>query len=536
MPEYTAFTDAPAYTESSIIAECSRVVNFRREPLLSQQGKNKFALLRQPGLTEYANLDGYANYSRGAIAISNAIVVPGPGNTLLPATVSPATRMFVVQGAVLLEIGGPPTKFIVNYGTVAVAPPDDGKRAYMAASPTQLAIVSGGSLIVFNLTFTGIISSAIASVVTVGLIGTPNCVSYMDGFFVLTFQNSTQYQLSAINDATTWDPTQVTSANARPDFILGVHEMKERLWFMGSSQIESVYNAGEPIFPFLTDISSVYNYGLLAPASLEQLSDSLFFLGSEHTGEGSGAGQAAAYKIQGQAIVKISNPAIDAIFATYKNQTDAYGWCYWENGHPCWRVSFPNVDDRGNSVTWEYDDSLGPVMGWTEVPYFTGQVFQSHLGFCCVNAYGLILVGSRARPEDDPLSPTLQRIYSLSSQYLDDNGQPMYRLRRTPHMYNSSKRIYLDRIEFDGNDGIGLEVAQGQPYWMAQSTLEVSYDGGRTFPNAWQISWGIRGDRKSRAYKAHMGSGYDIVVQLTCTDPVDYMISACSLDTQLGLA
>lgn len=391
---------------------------------------------------------------------------------------------------------------------------NDNLRAYMASSPTQVAIVSGGNLYVFTL------ATNAFQQVTTNLIGTPNCVAYLDGFFILTFLNSTQYQISAANDATTWDATQVTAVSSRPDFLLSVRELKERLWFFGTSIIESVYNAGNAPFPFLSDISAVFNIGLLAPASVERLEDQIFFLGTNTSGGPAG------YKISGHDIKPTSNPSIEAIWATYQNQSLAYGWCLKENGHPCWRISFPNTDGQGNSTTWEYDDSLGPVMGWTETPYWDGAKFEAHLGFCSVNAFNAVLVGSRLDGH----------VYQLSSQFLDDNGQQMYRLRRAPHIYNARKRTFLDRIEFDGNKGIGLQVSQGSNYWRAQSTLQVSYDGGKTYPNQWQLDWGKDGEVKARPYKTHMGSGYDIVLQLECTDPVDWMISACDLETQLGLS
>jgi hypothetical protein len=513
MSAYKAFTDSPSWPLPATIAESSRVINFRHEPLKSGGGKNQYALLRQPGTTLYVDT-GIA----GAVFTRAAIITP-PGEdfavfpTLIGAGIN--SRLFHVIGASLVEIGGPPTKTVTDWSTSLGTPiVNDNARAYMAASPTQLAIVAAGHLYVFDLTLNTIAE------VTVGLVGVPIGIAYLDGFFVLIFKNSRQYQISAANDATSWDATQVTPISSRPDYILGVRELKERLWFFGTSLTEPVYNAGASPFPFLSDVSSVSSVGLLAPASLDQLEDTLFLLSTNKSG------QPSVVKVEGGQVQEIGNAALDAVLESYQNPTRAFGWCYEEGGHSCYRITFPDIDGNGTSRTWEYDDSLGPIMGWTEAPYYRNGQQEAHLGATAINAFGMILIGDRQSA----------KIYELSSDYLDDNGAPIYRQKDDPHIYASGKRIYLDRLEYDGKKGLGLNVAQGASYWEAKSTLMVSYDGGNSFTYTTQINWGRRGQVSIKPGKSGLGSGYDIVLRHIFTDPVDWQLTGCDLAMAEGMS
>lgn len=425
MPEFTGFLDGPSYPMESVIAESSRIVNWRREPILSGQGKNRYALLRQPGLKVFVDTQA-SGTTVGSGSVRGAINVNG--------------RDFRVIGNCLIEIldGAWPntagTGSYVNRST-SVNIQDDGLTAWMRSNPTQLAIVSGGHYYIYTY------ATNVLQEVTIGLVGTPSTVAFLDGFFILTFYNSQQYQISALNDGTTFDALDISSAESRPDYLVAAHDSKGRAWMFGQQTIQLIFNAGSPTFPFEADRSAEFNVGLVARDSVERNGDTLFFVG---TGD---VGSIGAYKTAGLSIEKISTFAIDAIFKGYKNPETAYGWCYSENGHVCWRITFPNIDNAGASRTWEYDDSLGPVNGWTEVPFYnwiTGQE-EAHRARCAAVSFGRILVGDRA----------IGRIYELNSSYQNDAGAQIRRVRRSPHVYKEKKRITYKSIEFDGNTGIG---------------------------------------------------------------------------------
>jgi len=465
--------------------QVERTSNWRLELLPGGKGKSQFALFRQPGLLTFCTT-ALNSRVRGLYSLNG--------------------HLYAVVGSHYIEILADGT--FIDYSVLSgVYLTDDGRKAWFAGNPTQQMLVSGGNGYISESGGVHLIASADFPQ------GNAASCAYLDGYFIVTMNGSQMFQISALNDGNTWDASDISSAESRPDFIVAPIALREEVWFFGTQTIQPYYNSGDAFFPLAPNQAAVTSTGLMAAASLCRIGNTLFWLKLDENGHGTFC------RNDGYVEVEISNHAIESVWNTYQNLDQAYAWGYQENGHSCVRISFPNIDGLGGSMTWEYDLSTNQ---WTETPYWN-QVQardEAHRGYCSAVCFDKILVGDRENGI----------IYEMNSRYLDDNGALIRRIRRTPHLYSQNKNIEYNRIEFAGNKGIGLNVAADQPYYNPTAVLRYSNDGGVNFGNERHIKFGRMGARSTRAFKAGLGSSRDRVFELECTDPVDWAFSATRLD------
>lgn len=487
MPDFKEFL-GPSYTRpiGQTQAQCERTVNWRLELLPGSSNKNRYAMFRQPGLSTFCNT-GIAGKVRGGLTTNG--------------------RTFAVVANKFIEIFSNGT--ITNHSTGSVDLTDNGRRAWIAPSPTQIMIVSGGNGYIFTLATNVLVQITAPDFPT----GTATACEYLDGYFIVTIENSQQFQISALLDGLSWDALDFTSAESRPDFIVAPMALREEVWFFGTQTVQPYFNCCDPDFPFRANLSGMMQFGLLAAESVIRIGNHIFWLLVDDAGFG------RFVRNDGYLDVTVSNHAIESVWRNYQNLDLAYSWAYEENGHACVRISFPNIDGLGSSATWEYDLSTDQ---WTETPYWNVSAGkeEAHRGYCSFQAFGKILVGDRENG----------KIYDFSSQYLDDAGDLIRRVRRAPHLYNQGKDIQYHRIEFDGNKGIGLNVASDQPYYNPAAILRWSNNGGRTFGTDYELKFGVMGAYGKRVFKAGCGTARDRVFELVCAGPVDWSLTGASLD------
>jgi len=419
-------------------------------------------------------------------------------------------HLYAVVGSQFLEIFSDGT-FQNNSFTYGVnILPDDGRKVWIAANPAQIMLVSGGNGYICTPTIQFITAPGFPQ-------GNVSACEFLDGFFFATIKNSQQFQISALNDGTSWDAADISSKESRPDFIVAPYQLREEMWFFGSLSIQPFYNNGAALFPIVPNQSAVINAGLMAAESVVRMGNTLYWLELDETGHGIFCMNSGYDKL------RISNHAIESVWNLYSNLDQTYSWAFQENGHWCVRVNFPNTDNNGGSASWEYDQSVNE---WTEVPFWNQDLAreEAHRGYCSAVCFDKILVGDRANG----------KIYELNSTYLDDDGAIIRRERRSPHLYQQKHRINYGRLELDGNTGIGLGDASNPDTFNPKGLLSYSNDGGRTFSQlVREVYFGPQGSYLTRPFSAGLGSGRDRVFKFVVTAPVDWAISAAVLEYEV---
>jgi hypothetical protein len=206
---------------------------------------------------------------------------------------------------------------------------------------------------------------------------------------------------------------------------------------------------------------------------------------------------------------RISNFAVELSIQNMPIFSDAIGWTEQDRGHTFYVLFFPS----GN-LTWVYD--LTTSMWHKRLFWNTQQgTYVAHLARCHMYAFGKHLVGDRQ-------SGT---IYDMSQNYLDDNGSPIRRLRRAPHISTEQNWEFHKFLQIDVEVGIGPTIndAQGNPR-EPQMFLRWSDDGGHMWSNYHVLGCGLLGQYKRRVIQRRMGKSRDRIYEITMTDPVSWRI------------
>lgn len=481
-----------SYTPRSIKAESQRLVNFYLERIESDAGKASYSLYRSPGLLPFCATGITPGFARASVSLND--------------------HTYWVIGTHVIEVFTDGTFFDYSVAS-GVFLVDDGLPAYMAASPTQLLITSGTFGYVLELAALHLIADPDFPNGLAGQVG------FLDGYFIVLINNSQQFQVSDLNDADSWDASVISSVESRPDFSLALAVVREDLWIFGSHSTQIFYNNGNADFPFVPNQSAVTDTGIIAPDSLGHFGDTLLWLWGDDTGQG------IVYMAEGYVPVRISNHAVETAIQAYMMISDAIGMCFQMNGHLFYRLFFPSANN-GLGVTWQCDIDMAkrnPALAWSEVSRWNNGAEEAHLGRVFISAFGKALAGSR-------LDGT---IYDQSMLYLDDAGSVIRRVRRAPHMYNDAKQIIYNMIGFDGNTGIGLDVASTVLGYDPVSSLRWSDDGGKTWGNERFIRWGKVGEYGILPRTFNLGKGRDRVWEMVFSDPVDWQLDSCYVELSI---
>lgn len=386
------------YQAQSLNANAQRCVNLYLEHDESGSGKSEWQMYNTPGLALFAFTVG-RNRSNG--------IYQGNG------------RCFFVADAELYEL--------LADGTVndIAAVGNDGTPVQMANSETQLLILSAGKMYGFTLstsTFLGQVGA---------LLGSISQIAYSDGFFFALVANSQTVFQSNPLDVQTWPGNQFTIVSVFPDNIISMNVSQRELWFRGATKSVSYANTGAVPFAFTPNLSGYMEEGTAAQWAEVRLDNTLFWLSQNERGS------LVAYRLNGYNPLRVSKYAIENQWQGYSVTSDALGWSYEDRGHKFWVIYFPT-----QNATWVYDVASGEWHERTWLNPATGQP-EGHLAISHTFAFGRHLVGDRRNGN----------IYQMNIGFVDDDGYPIQRLRRAPHISTEQYRIRHHQLQIDVEAG-----------------------------------------------------------------------------------
>ena len=310
---------------------------------------------------------------------------------------------------------------------------------------------------------------------------------YLDGYFIAVDANG-QFYLSAINDGTTWDPTDVATPESSPDTttMLAVH--RGELWVFGLESVEIWRNTGDVDFPFAPIKYQTIRLGLLYTYSVERIGTSLFWVGRDESG------QAAVLEARGPEPRVVSSYAVTTSIQR-KEVTGAapVAWTHQHIGHTFYVLTFPD-----DGLTWAYDPEMGRDNGWHERMHLVGEIEEAHRARCCVFIGGEDGV-AKAHLAGDRASG---KVYALSMGTYDDDGDPIRRIRRAQHISDEMKQMAFHELELDVGGRVGPALFH----------LRWSDNGGDTFNNA--LDSNIPVDSDINPTWTRLGAGRDRVFEV----------------------
>jgi hypothetical protein len=415
----------PGYLGRSTNVNTSRCVNFY--PTLESPGsKNISSLVGTPGTLFHVNVG--SGPIRG-IHVFNDL-------------------MYLVSGGTLYSVDED-KNISSSLGTLQTS----SGRVVMADNglePTggdQLVLADGNFIYIFDVGTSAFSTISIAA----------HTICFLGGYFIADIGGS-QFQVSGLYDGTSWNSLDKSTADSSPDDLLAVFNNHNELWLFGEYTTEVWYQSGSGNPPFARLSGGVIDFGCAARYSISQGSNSVFWLGTirdENQGEFAGICMTSGYSAQ-----IISTPSINYLISQYANIDDAFGYCYTEEGHEFYVITFP----VGNA-TWAYDITTNL---WHERSLYSDNPYKvnRHVSNCYIYFKRKHYIGDYRNGY----------LYQMSSGFYDDNGQPIVSFRTTDYIYDAEalNNIFINKIQVDAEVGVTSSIKKYTSSYSIFTTNDTS--------------------------------------------------------------
>ncbi len=353
-----------------------------------------------------------------------------------------------------------------TFTTLGVLP---NKATTMAWNGSQLAIASGGTYYVWDGTS--------LTAPTGGVFEDVGSVDYVDGYIIRTeLAGDDRFDLSALNDATTIDPLDFASAEARPDLLKRVLVFGGLIWLMGARTVEPWQNVGATDFPLTRMSTTVLEKGLRDTFESAKLDNTIFWNSDE----------GRAYRQSDFRPEKISTHAVDA---TLEGNSDACVFTYQWQGHDFYVIRF---QDR---AAWVFDAA---TMSWHERASGVD--------------YGAWEVTATCHHDGKWYAGTKDGYLCTFTGY-QDRGSEVMREATARNVSQGGDRFAVDTVDVRCDAGAGGTVMSS-----------YSSDGGRTFSMERTRVLGAVGSYGTRTQWRALGQHREFAFRLACTDNVDFAI------------
>lgn len=446
-----------SYKARSGILSSERMINMYAENA-PPQSPFKFAAYSTPGLSVWKNLNTFSPIYGVERMNANIFVVCGVDVFMLDAS-----------------------KTVTNIGTLSTVP----GRVMMTNNGTQVTI----------LTETGQAFYCTTAANSLTQITDPDyqlseSVTTQDGFTIFTNQESRQFQISALNNTSSYSALDFATVESNGDNLVRGISNNLEVWFFKESITEVWYNSGDT-FPFQRKNGVFIQKGCAAKYSVATLDNSFYFLGNDRI----------IYRTNGYQLEQISTFPISKEIESYNVVDDAFAFTYAQDGHKFYVITFPTANK-----TWVYDII---TQLWHERASFNQA--QSSLVEWRANAFvffdGKNLVG-------DNLTGI---IYELDLDVYTENGVPLISKIISATQFDDYKRDSVGELALMMDTGVGIAYGQGSE---PQIVMTKSIDGGKTWSNELPQKLGRQGKYQTEVFWNRVAYGRSLIVQLTISDPV----------------
>ena len=447
------------YQQRSLPFNAQRTINFW--PIFDQQGKEVSALYGTPGLSLFATAGSLGH--RQAFTSANG-------------------RCFFVAGTSLYEVTGGGT--VTNRGSLL----SSTGNVSIDENDTQLGICDGANL--YTLTYS---NNTFAQVTDAELPSKVAFLTVIDGYFVVVEGDTGRFYISSIGDGTAWDALDFATAESNPDELRCCKNALGQLWLFGRNTTEIWTNTGASDFPFRRISGAIMQTGIIAPHSIQDVGNSVFWLGRDKRGG------AMVYTASGFVPQPVSAEPINIALGKATDPENITSWAYQEEGH-----TFYALTGGGLETTLVYDLSTGQ---WHERSYNNKGDLEPHLGQCATYAFGKQLVGDRRNGN----------IYEMSLDYYEDNGEEIVSERIYTHISDMDERIRYNVLEIGMETGVGNLTGEGENPLIS---LQLSKDGARTWSNWFTTEIGKVGQYLTKVAFRRLGIAEQMTFKIRISAPV----------------
>lgn len=317
---------------------------------------------------------------------------------------------------------------------------------------------------------------------------------------------------------------QYFNAESSSDKIIAINSVGSLLTLYGPGSIEFWQKGDSESYQTWQRTSYTINkeQGLDSPYSLASVNNTQFCIG---TGKSTAR---CILAITGTNVEKISEPWLDEIL----NSTDTskiVGWTYSMKGHSFYNIALSDKTITFDMATrqWHIRQSRIPETGKLVAYLAKYSVFFNNKIICGSNKDGLLY----------ELTDTY-----YCEDYTKTKRLPLIRIRQTPVITSNNKFFTLNQIaieatvgtvsNYEFSDKVTNEFRQYKPKCL----LQKSDDGGMTFGNTIESSYGVKGDYSHRLRWRNLGMTRKCVLKITFSEDAPFAITEGNIDyTELSM-
>jgi hypothetical protein len=439
-----------------------------------------------------------------------------PGLTLLVSTIYATVRcVYRTSNGLLYAVVGSNVYYVgQDYSLTLVGIIGSGSNSvYMADNGLAAVIVDGTP----NGYAIDLLTNNFGQISSVNFYGADR-IGYLDTYFLFNRPGTAQMYISLsevdysmLVGGTAFDALDIAAKTGYPDAIAGIVVMHREAWLIGTLTAEIWYNSGAPDFTFEAMPGAFIEHGCAAPYSIAQQDLNVYWLSQDEEG------QTIVLLGNSYRVERISTNALENEISKYTNISDAIGYCYQEEGHAFYVLTFPNAN-----ATWVFDQSvkLWHQRAWTD----PNGGLNRHRSNCATNAYGVNIVGDWENGN----------LYALDVTNFTDNGQPISRIRSFPHLVKGSRRIvhksFIADMDVGEDDG---SIDGSTPFNPPVVSLRWSDDKGKSFGNRLEQSLGAGGQYQTNIKYNRLGMARDRIYELSWSCPCGTALNGAYLETEL---
>ena len=364
---------------------------------------------------------------------------------------------------------------------------------WMENNSTQLLIADGVSGYVYTPS-----TNVFVQITDLDFPAAAMCV-YQDGYGLFFEPNTNRWFHSELHDFLDFDALDFYTKQSTPDDIISMLSFARELYIFGKVKGTEVwYNYGGDNSSASNPTFARNTGGLIEHGCGAARSPSTF--DGERVTWITDQGQliqAIRYETQ-----IVSNQMFDRALRDYTLYSDAIAFSYRDQGHVFYQVSFPTADE-----TWVLDGNT--KIFHKRESYKAAGGYGRHRANCYALLNGVHYVGDY----------TNGKIYKMSTNYLDDDGETIRRRVYSTEWEGGLNRMYFPAVQVLVEPGVGL-VGVTDP----QISLEWSNNGGYIWSTEQTRSVGATGEYGARAIWQQVGSGFRRMYRITMTDPVVWRI------------
>jgi len=204
----------------------------------------------------------------------------------------------------------------------------------------EIAFTDYVNIYVWNY-ITNVFSSSATDFTLPAALTNPGYISFQNGRLIVANANSTNWYLSASNDALTWpnDAAHIGSLQSKPDKIQAAVPTPgggNNIYIFGHNVIEQWQDVGNALFPYQRASTFNVDYGTVNASSIASMDQYVVWLsGNENSG-------VTLMVLSGNSAQSISTDGIDNKLSELTNPDNCTGFLFRQDGHVIYQFTFPD--------------------------------------------------------------------------------------------------------------------------------------------------------------------------------------------------